>query len=157
MRLTKQCRVCKNIKDLSAFSFTTANADGYKNRCKKCDQEENRRRLDHGQKRAIKAKIDYGKCDCHGITVTLENLKQFEWDHLDPLKKTYRISGMSIFSDKLFYEELAKCRLVCHSFHMAHTSQQRSQGLFGTNFSIINSPIIQKPAHQDSLFEEVTQ
>jgi hypothetical protein len=151
--LTKQCSKCKNIYELSAFSNRSRSTDGLASQCRSCYAIHDAQRLEYGKKRKIKAKLDYGKCDCHGIIVTLENLDQFEWDHINPQDKKYVIGKMTIMTDKLFYEELAKCRLVCRAFHVAHTREQRSQGLIGTNKNPINSLVVQQPAHQESLFE----
>jgi hypothetical protein len=157
MRITKYCTGCKTVYELSAFAKATRRPDGLATQCRACHKVRDARRIQHGKKRAIQAKLDYGKCACHGIAVTLDNLDQFEWDHIDPKLKRFVIGKMCVQTDKSFYEELAKCRLVCRSFHVAHTREQRSLGLIGTNQSSINSLVIQKPTHQDSLFEEVTQ
>lgn len=153
MTPTKKCSSCKNICFISAFGKSSRNKSGLTAICKECASVQNKKYAEHGRQRAIKAKLDYGKCDCHGIVVTLDNLDEFEWDHIDPKTKKFRISQMQKRSDWQFYEELAKCRLVCPSFHIAHTRQQRLQGLIGTNKSPMSSLVIQKPAHQESLFE----
>ena len=156
MRLTKYCPGCKTVYELSAFAKANRRKDGLASQCRSCYAVRDRRRIEHGRKRATQAKLDYGKCDCHGIVVTLDNLDQFEWDHIEPKLKRFVIGKMMVQTDKTFFQELAKCRLVCRSFHVAHTREQRSQGLIGTNKSPINSLVIQKPTHQDSLFEELS-
>ena len=152
-KMTKYCPGCKTVYERDAFAKATRRPDGLAPQCRACYAIRDKKRIEHGKKRRVKAKLDYGKCDCHGIIVTVENLDQFEWDHIDPQDKKYVIGKMTVMTDKLFYEELAKCRLVCRSFHVAHTREQRSQGLIGTNKSPMNSLVIQKPAHQESLFE----
>jgi hypothetical protein len=151
--LTKQCRGCKNIYEVSAFHKDLSRRDGLSRICKTCKRIKSDKENEHGRQRAIKAKLDYGKCDCHGIVVTIENLHQFQWDHIDPQNKKYVIGKIQKQSDKVFFEELAKCRLVCTSFHKTHTRSQWLQGLIGTNTTSIDSLLIQKPAHQESLFE----
>ena len=153
MRLTKQCGGCKNIYEVSAFYKDLSRRDGLSRICKTCKRIKSDKETQHGRQRAIKAKLDYGKCDCHGIVVTIENLHQFQWDHIDPQNKKYVIGKIQKQSDKVFFEELAKCRLVCTSFHKAHTRNQWLQGLIGTNKTSMDSLLIQKPAHQESLFE----
>jgi hypothetical protein len=154
---TKRCPGCKNVYELSAFSKDKRSSSGLQTRCKACQSAYAKPKRERGNQRALKAKLDYGKCDCHGIEVTVENHRQFEWDHLNPSEKKYDISQLHNRTDKLFYEELSKCRLVCRSFHIEHSRQQRLNGLFGTKIVSIQSLIIQKPIHQDSLFGEVTQ
>lgn len=153
MTMTKYCLHCKTVYELSAFFRDKKSKDGLRSQCKSCQAVKYKPRIEHGRKRAIQVKLDYGKCDCHGIVVTLDNFGQFEWDHIEPKLKRFEIGSGVHYSDKLFYQELAKCRLVCRSYHVVHTRQQRIEGLIGTNHSTINSLVIQKPAHQESLFE----
>ena len=152
-KTSKYCPGCKTLYEVSAFAKAIRRKDGLASQCRACYAVRDSRRIEHGKKRAIEAKLNYGKCDCHGIVVTIDNIDEFEWDHIEPKLKRFVIGGMTVRTDKVFFEELAKCRLVCRSFHVAHTREQRSRGLIGTNKSSINSLVIQQSAHQESLFE----
>ena len=80
------------------------------------------------------AKLARGKCQCDndcGVLVTLENLQEFEWDHLvqEPDDPNYRCVSrlVAVASLKRCVEERAKCRLLYSLCHKAHTQLQRRQ------------------------------
>jgi len=90
-------------------------------------------RIEQARQRNIQAKLDRVICACHGIVVTLDNINTFEWNHRDPDTKLFTVGGMLLRSDSLYFAEIAKCDLVCRSWHIEHTRLQRDDGQFKVN------------------------
>ena len=95
---------------------------------------EKRSRHERNIKADVAAKLARGKCQCDsdcGVSVTRENLEEFEWDHLvqKPDDPSYRymsrlVSGASL---KRCEVERAKCRLLYSLCHKAHSQMQCRQ------------------------------
>jgi hypothetical protein len=92
----------------------------------------NRSRYERNIKADIAAKLARGKCQCDhdcGVLVTLQNLQEFEWDHLvqKPDDPSYRCVSrlVAAASLKRCEEERIKCRLLYSLCHKAHTQMQR--------------------------------
>jgi len=88
------------------------------------------KRREHGRQREREAKLRVGKCAGCSKICTKENLHDFEWDHGDPATKCYSMSQMTLWGDKAFNIELAKCRLLCTLCHKEHTQHQYDTGVF---------------------------
>jgi len=154
MILTKRCAACCKRFHLNAFANDQRKRDGKYAYCIPCKREASDKRRAKNRERALRAKLAFGNCECHGYQVTKENHNQFEWDHIDPKTKCHTIGKMLAYSDKAFYAELAKCRLVCVDWHREHTRQQHIDGVFKIpeQTEIDYTPIEQ--VWQLSLFEE---
>lgn len=57
-----------------------------------------------------------------------ENL---QFDHIDEASKLYNISEMHYHSDRLFYQELDKCQLLCETCHSKKTGKFLSETFVG--------------------------
>lgn len=91
------------------------------------------RRREHGKIRLRNAKLDRGTCECGcGRKVTIDNYMEYDFDHVDPTKKTYKISEMHSFNDKVFYAALVDCRLMYHLCHKKRTAEQMASGEIAT-------------------------
>jgi hypothetical protein len=68
--------------------------------------------------RLAEAKTGLGGC-CERCGITDYRLLQF--DHLIPDEKLHNVAHMCGISDQRFFEEVAKCRLLCANCHHLHT------------------------------------
>lgn len=91
-------------------------------------QEYARKRFLNGKKRHVGAKLRAGACAICNLKCDNSNVHHFEWDHIG--EKQRDIAHMLLNSDKRFYAEIAKCRLLCKPCHWKHTNEQRASGLF---------------------------
>lgn len=61
----------------------------------------------------------------------IADFRLLQFDHLDPAKKVYNIAHMtSVHVDATFFEEIAKCQLLCancHHLKTHYTNQQAAQ------------------------------
>lgn len=154
---TKYCPRCECVYTVEMFAMSSASKDGRAYRCRKCDQKQAVRRGAYGKQRNIDAKLDRGCCEVTGTKVTIDNLDLFEWDHIDPSQKKNNVSELRVSADKTYFAEIAKCRLILRSVHMAHTRQQHAEGVF--NHARTDNPdcLISSPPEQLSMFEEHAQ
>ena len=75
---------------------------------------------------AIKRKIGLCECGCgRRVEPGMEFL--FDWDHLDPAKKTARIGQMAMSSKEKLDKEISNCRLLYCLCHAAHTRNQNAE------------------------------
>ena len=78
-------------------------------------KKRNSRSVVHWRVKAKQKLVEYkgGKCKICGYNKYIGNLA---FHHLDPSKKSFRISGKSISLEKLKCE-VDKCQLLCHNCH----------------------------------------
>jgi 5-methylcytosine-specific restriction endonuclease McrA len=139
----KPCSKCKLVKALSEF-YVKDKSGRLHAQCKACykkrrktyysehykrygDAYRSRARLRHRvQKKALlEVMLKYleGKsCAKCGIT----DIRTFEFDHLDPLKKKFSIArGISNkYSWSVILAEIEKCQILCANCHKIRTAQQ---------------------------------
>ena len=60
-----------------------------------------------------------GKCISCGVT------KNLEFDHIDDAKKEYNVSNAVRNTKEIFWEEVAKCQLLCVKCHNKKTTAQK--------------------------------
>lgn len=65
-----------------------------------------------------------------GVCAVCGSKRKLEFDHIDPSKKSFAISGLWSISKVKRFRELRKCQLLCYRCHKAKTSSERPQ----TNF-----------------------
>lgn len=66
-------------------------------------------------------KLERGECfDCKH-KVTMDNLLLFDFDHRDPSDKVGNVSKLVYGARHKFYQEVAKCDLVCGDCHAKRT------------------------------------
>lgn len=70
-------------------------------------------------------KLEAGACHDCGLTITEDTLYRFDFDHRDPMDKTFTISAARTYSDQRIIEEIAKCDVVCKNCHADRTHAQR--------------------------------
>ncbi len=72
-------------------------------------------------------KLNLGTCDLCSAPCTEANVIGFDLDHLDPMAPRIMVSNMIGYSLARIDAEVAKCRLLCHACHKAHTLAQRKE------------------------------
>jgi len=65
-------------------------------------------------------------CDC-GLTITVETLYLFDFDHREPRKKQFTLSQVRTESLDTIRREVEKCDVVCKNCHAHRTHRQRKQ------------------------------
>lgn len=70
------------------------------------------------------------------------NLESLEFDHIDPITKTYTIARASSLSEKIFWEEVNKCQLLCKPCHNAKTKTEIPLGGDRINATFKDSDVI---------------
>ena len=155
---TKYCHGCKCVYTVDMFATSNGRKDGLATQCRKCHAKRDAKRIAHGRQRNINAKLERGFCEISGTAVTLDNLDLFEWDHRDPSQKKFVVGQMIVQTDKTYFAEVAKCRLILRSVHIEHTRQQRADGLINNNVRTNNpESVVSRPPEQLSMFEEPAQ
>ena len=155
---TKYCPGCKHVYTVEMFATANDRKDGLASQCRLCYAKRDQKYLAHGRQRNINAKLERRCCEVTGTPVNLDNLDLFEWDHRDPSQKKYVVGQMLKSSDSVYFAEIAKCRLILRSVHIAHTRQQRADGLINNNVRTNNpDSVISTPPEQLSMFEEPAQ
>jgi hypothetical protein len=78
----------------------------------------------------IEEKLRRGSCmDC-GMEVTRENYVCFDFDHRDPVEKSFAVSSKSMdVALSTLLAEFAKCDLVCANCHRLRTHKQFKTGV----------------------------
>lgn len=114
---TKVCNICGKTKPLYEFRKDTNRADGYRNTCKSCRNEYERRRLHRKRLECIEYKGN--KCALCGVEHTLSNDHMFVFHHINTRNKLFDI-GTSTYNldDERIRKELNKCILVCGNCHL---------------------------------------
>ena len=155
---TKYCPGCKCVYKVAMFATAKERKDGLASQCRKCYAKRDQKYIAHGRQRNINAKLERGFCEITGTPVTLDNLDLFEWDHRDPSKKLQTVGKMCKYSDKKYFAEIEKCRLILTTAHKEHTRQQRADGLINNNVRTNNpESVVSRPPEQLSMFEEPAQ
>lgn len=128
------CKICKleaySTKDLEKFKSHPASKYGRKLICKQCHsiqltkhRKENRDKVNAYNKakgRTNKIKgilLKGGKCEHCGLSYNTTNATIFDFHHVKPLDKEFRMGGVVISSLKRFLKELEKCILLCSNCH----------------------------------------
>lgn len=89
-----------------------------------------KRRIKYQNRKQLALQKLGGKCIKCGVT------EKLEFDHKNPGTKVIEVGGFRDYSDKKFWEEVAKCQLLCEKCHEDKTIQdlgyQRAKGNHGT-------------------------
>jgi hypothetical protein len=80
-----------------------------------------REKSERGKERQRLAKLERGCCEECEEKCTDETIHNFEWAHIDPMTKRYTVSQMLGCCNRTFFEEIAKCRLLCIECHREET------------------------------------
>ena len=71
-------------------------------------------------------KIDRGQCTDCGLIITWHNVVCIDWDHRNPLQKSFTISHMVGKAPwQTIAEEIAKCDAVCRNCHALRTHHKQ--------------------------------
>ena len=84
----------------------------------------------NGRGHITNMKLTIGQCALCERRVEEDTVACFEYDHIDPSKKTYVVSQIANRKTEIIDAEIAKCRLLCCICHRLHSiAQQRERGL----------------------------
>jgi hypothetical protein len=96
-------------------------------------KDNDRQRMLKAKQFVAQRKLEIGKCQCGECdhVVTKDNLKLFEFDHIDPRDKKLPISHMARgrYSIEAIQEELKKCQLLWYQCHHKKTVQDASNAM----------------------------
>jgi len=120
-------KICKKCGENDQEKFYKAYRGLY---CMTCCNEKGRERNKTGQNRNNKAKLERKECFVCKLAVTEETTHHFEWDHINPSEKEHLVSKLNHRTDKLFFDEIAKCNLLCLFCHADRTKDQVKNGHF---------------------------
>jgi hypothetical protein len=66
-------------------------------------------------------KLEAGACHDCGLIITENTLYKFEYDHRDPMSKTFALSASGTYSKETILKEIEKCDVVCRNCHADRT------------------------------------
>ncbi len=135
---TKQCYLCKAVKETTDFHKYARRPDGLQPYCRSC-----KRSIDKElYKKNPRRNYERNKANAHRNRMWLYSFlktRQCEWegcgindpdmlvlDHIDPKQKRLEVSRMvqHSFGLKTIQAEVAKCRVLCANHHQKHTIEQ---------------------------------
>lgn len=80
------------------------------------------RDVDARMSRICMGPVSDGLAPCpFSMKPTQTTLHYFHWDHCDPTQKSWHVSQMHLKPDAAYFEEIAKCHLVCLFCHADRT------------------------------------
>ena len=119
----KECKICKEEKELTEFYKKENSIDGYQHQCKKCNNKitnsnRNKRNLEV-RNFIIKQKEENPCSDCGDYFPYYV----MDYDHLPKYNKEFEISqGLSLGkTEEDIKKEINKCELVCANCHRIRT------------------------------------
>jgi len=96
-------------------------------------KDKDRQRMLEGRRFVNERKLQIGRCQCGECdhVVTPDNLKLFEFDHINPADKKLTISEMvkSRYSVEAIKEELKNCQLLWYQCHQIKTVRDAAGGM----------------------------
>lgn len=144
MRTLKHCGRCETDKRLSEFGKKQSTTDGKQPWCKKCNQEyltvwyaenklphreEIRKRKKAYRNAAVELVVEYF-LDHPCIDCGEDDPVLLEFDHRDPLAKTFNVSNLSASVASLDFvtlrTEMDKCDSRCANCHRKKTMKERN-------------------------------
>ena len=98
--------------------------------CLECFNKKQKEKGKRGQDRNIRAKLERKECLVCKLPVTETTTHHFEWDHIDHTQKEHTVGLLRNRTDDLFYDEIAKCQLLCLFCHRDKTVEQVKNNSF---------------------------
>lgn len=132
----KQCSICKEEKEISAFNTNKARKDGLQTACKECCKSQAKNWYSNNKKQHIqdvKKRKDVAK---QKLFEYLQDKKcahcpendpiVLEFDHIDRTEKEHQIGTMVLknYSWNTILEEIKKCQILCANCHRKKTAKE---------------------------------
>lgn len=124
----RQCSSCGEYKTYDNFYPRTDRPGTYQPVCKECSSEEVVGRAYKLKKLLVEYKG--GACSACGLKATADNLKVFDFHHIEPEHKDYSIRQFHLTPLNKLTDELDKCILLCANCHQhEHHKITEAQGI----------------------------
>ena len=120
----KECKDCKQTKDISEFYKSTTHSQSVMVYCRRCFNA-------RCQKRWVQRKVDAinllgGQCTDCAFQLGNSHYSVFEFHHLDPSVKDVDWSKLRLRTWAATQQELTKCVLLCANCHRIRHANARS-------------------------------
>lgn len=135
----KQCRICKENKELSQFHKCAKAKDGLQSKCKPCNIKERTEYYKTHKKEHReydKARLNKTKqimCEYLSANPCIDCLESdiivLEFDHLENKKANIADMIRAGFSPQKLFEEISKCEVVCANCHRRRTAKRAGNWL----------------------------
>lgn len=131
---TKKCSKCKKYITVDNYTKNKTKKDGLNHSCKECHRQYTRKHYENNKQYYVDKGGNHGD-KLKKISDELKSVpcldcgKKYppyvmDYDHRDPAKKSFPLSNViqgGLVSLNRFYEEVAKCDVVCANCHRERT------------------------------------